>query len=284
MGTQPALLGPAQPVSARRRNRLSALVRAEAAQSVVLGALGIGIAICAMELVTKSGLVQSRDVPPAFDIINLFFTNVGTSYFWTVIGQTMVQWAIGFAIALAIAIPLGMAIGASELLWRALRPTIEFLRPVPPVAFLALLILLYGPTAKSAIILVVFGSMWSLLIQAIYGMRDRDEVMLDTARSLGIGAWRRLRSVTIPSVLPYLATGVRLGVAYALIGCISAEVLIGSPGLGKEVWLDFENGATTLAYSYILASGLIGLLLHIMSTRFERRYLKWHFSQREVTG
>jgi ABC-type nitrate/sulfonate/bicarbonate transport system permease component len=284
MNLQPAQLGPAQPVTALRRSRLSALVRAERAQSVVLGALGIGVAICAMELVTKSGLVASRDVPPAFDIINLFFANVGTTYFWTVIGQTMIQWGIGFAIALAIAIPLGMAIGASELLWRALRPTIEFLRPVPPVAFLALLILLYGPSAKSAIILVVFGSMWSLLIQAVYGMRDRDEVMLDTARSLGIGSWRRLRSVTIPSVLPYLATGVRLGVAYALIGCISAEVLIGSPGLGKEVWLDFENGATTLAYSYILASGLIGLLLHLVSTRFEKRYLKWHYSQREVTG
>ena len=283
MTTQLAV-GPSQPASVRRRGRLSAFVRAESTHGVVLGALGIGIAICAMELITKSGLVESRDVPPAFDIINTFLTNLGTVYFWHVVGQTMIQWLIGFAIALVFAFPLGMAIGASNLLWRALRPTIEFLRPVPPVAFLALLILLYGPSAKSAIILVVFGSMWSLLIQAVYGMRDRDEVMLDTARSLGIGWWTRLRSVTIPSVLPYLATGIRLGAAYALIGCISAEVLVSSPGLGKEVWLDFENGATTLAYSYVLASGLIGLALHVVSMRFERRYLKWHFSQREITA
>ncbi|HEX4034328.1 MAG TPA: ABC transporter permease [Solirubrobacteraceae bacterium] len=276
--------GPSQPASVRRPGRLSALARAESTHGVVLGALGIGIAICAMELITKSGLVESRDVPPAFDIINLFLSNLGTVNFWHVVGQTMIQWVIGFSIALAFAFPLGMAIGASNLLWRALRPTIEFLRPVPPVAFLALLILLYGPTAKSAIVLVVFGSMWSLLIQAIYGMRDRDEVMLDTARSLRIGWWTLLRSVTIPSVLPYLATGIRLGAAYALIGCISAEVLVSSPGLGKEVWLDFENGATTLAYSYVLASGLIGLALHVVSTRFEKRYLNWHFSQREITA
>lgn len=281
MAVELGSMGPAEPVSRPRTKR--GRVRVETVQSIVLGATGIGIAICAMELITKSGIVESRDVPPAFDIINLFFSDLGTSYFWTVIGQTMAQWGIGFAIALVIAIPLGMAIGASELLWRALRPTIEFLRPVPPVAFLALLILLYGPSAKSAILLVVFGSVWSVLIQAVYGMRDRDEVMLDTARSLGLAHWRRLRSVTLPSVMPYLATGVRLGVAYALIGCISAEVLIGSPGIGKEVWLDFQNGATTTAYAYILASGLVGLALHLVSTRFERHYLRWHFSQREVT-
>ena len=140
--------------------------------------------------------------------------------------------------------------------------------------------LLYGPTAKSAIILVVLGSVWVLLIQAIYGMRDRDEVMRETARSLRLGWWQRVRWVTLPSVTPYLATGLRLGVAYALIACISAEILVSSPGLGAEAWLDTENGATTLAFSYILAAGLIGFGLHIVSTRLETRYLRWHPSQR----
>ncbi len=248
--------------------------------SIVLGTAGVVVVICLLELMTKSGLVQSRDVPPAFDIIRQFFRNLITSHFWHVIGDTMYQFSVGLAIAVVIGIPLGLAIGANELLWRALRPTIEFLRPVPPVAFLALLLLLYGPTAKSAIILVVLGSVWALLIQAIYGMRDRDEVMRETARSLGLGWWQRLRSVTLPSVLPYLATGIRLGVAYALIACISAEILVSSPGLGAEAWLDVENAATTLAYSYILTAGLIGVGLHIVSARLEMRYLRWHPSQR----
>lgn len=248
--------------------------------SVVLGTAGVVIAICLLEVMTKSGLVQARDVPPAFDIIHQFFNNLATSHFWQVISDTMYQFAIGLAISVVIGIPLGLAIGASDLLWHALRPTIEFLRPVPPVAFLALLLLLYGPTAKSAIILVVLGSVWVLLIQAIYGMRDRDEVMRETARSLNLGWWLRLRSVTLPSVLPYLATGMRLGVAYALIACISAEILVSSPGLGAEAWLDVENGATTLAYSYILAAGLIGVMLYVVSARLEMRYLRWHPSQR----
>jgi len=248
-------------------------------KAAVLGTAGIAAAICIMELATESGLVKARDVPPAFSIIQTLFENLGTSSFWDAIGDTMFQFMIGFAIALAIGIPLGLAIGASELLWRALRPTIEFLRPVPPVAFLALLLLLYGPTSTSAIILVVFGSIWVLLIQAIYGMRDRDEVMRETARSLRLGWWKRLRSVTVPSVLPYLATGIRLGVAYALIACISAEILVSSPGLGARAWIDMEDGAITQAYSFILAAGLIGCALHIVSTRLEGRYLKWHPSQ-----
>jgi len=252
--------------------------------AVVLGAAGIFCAIGLMELATKSGLVNARDVPPAFVVVRTFWDNLSTHHFWQVIGQTMSQFGIGFAISIAISIPLGVAIGASELLWRALRPTIEFLRPVPPVAFLALLILLYGPSAKSSIILVVFGSMWSILIQTIYGMRDRDEVMLQTARSLRLGWWRRMFSVTLPSILPYLATGLRLGVAYALIGCISAQVLVGAPGLGSEVWLDVQNGATTLAYSYILAAGLLGVALYVISARVEAHFLRWHYSQQASRG
>jgi ABC-type nitrate/sulfonate/bicarbonate transport system permease component len=252
--------------------------------AVVLGAAGIATAICLMELATKTGVVHARDLPPAFDIIRTFFDQLRTHHFWQVVGQTMSQFAIGFGISVAISVPLGIAIGASELLWRALRPTIEFLRPVPPVAFLTLLILLYGTGALPAIILVVFGSMWSILIQVIYGMRDRDEVMLQTARSLRLGWWRRLFSVTLPSITPYLATGMRLGVAYALIGCISAEVLISTPGLGAEVWLDFQNGAITLAYAYTLAAGLIGVAVYLISTRAEARFLRWHYSQQRNRG
>jgi ABC-type nitrate/sulfonate/bicarbonate transport system permease component len=250
-------------------------VGSERVASVVLGTVGVLISVCLLELATKSGFFAARDVPPSFDIIRTFFNELGTAHFWHVIGDTMYQFAVGLGFSMAIGIPLGLAIGASDHLWHALRPTIEFLRPVPPVAFLALLLLLYGPTAKSAIILVVLGSVWVLLIQAIYGMRDRDEVMLETARSLRLGRWTRLRSVTLPSVLPYLATGMRLGVAYALIACISAEILVSSPGLGAEAWLDFENGAITLAYSYILAAGLIGVGLHLFFSSGEARYLRW---------
>ncbi len=276
------LVGSLQPSAAPAppNRALQRLVASYRFNSTFLGAAGIATAICLMELATESGLVQARDVPPSFDIIQTMFQNIGTMTFWDVIGDTMYQFVIGFAITIAIGIPLGLAIGSSDLLWKALRPTIEFLRPVPPVAFLALLLLLYGPTSTSAIILVVFGSIWVLLIQAIYGMRDRDEVMRETARSLRLGWWKRLRSVTLPSVLPYLATGIRLGVAYALIACISAEILVSSPGLGAKAWIDIEDGAITQSYSYILAAGLLGCGLHIVCTRLESRYLRWHPSQR----
>jgi ABC-type nitrate/sulfonate/bicarbonate transport system permease component len=256
------------------------LARSDRLAEVVLGTVGVVISICLLEIATKSGLFAARDVPPSFDIIRTFFEQMRTAHFWHVIGETMYQFTVGLLISIVIGIPLGIAIGASDYLWHALRPTIEFLRPVPPVAFLALLLLLYGPTAESAIILVVLGSVWVLLIQAIYGMRDRDKVMLETARSLRLNRWTCLRSVTVPSVLPYLATGMRLGVAYALIACISAEILVSSPGLGAEAWLDFENGAITLAYSYILAAGLIGVGLHLIFSSGETRYLRWHPSQR----
>ena len=171
-------------------------------------------------------------------------------------------------------------IGSSPLLYRALRGVIEFLRPIPSVALIPLAVLVYGSGLESKVFLAAFAATWPLLMQTLYGVQDVDPVATDTARSFGFSRAQRLLRVTLPSAVPYVATGVRISAAVALILVVTAELVIGSPGLGRQINLARQGGNVELMYALILATGLLGMAVNALFTRIEHRVLHWHPSQR----
>ena len=194
--------------------------------------------------------------------------------------HTLQGWAIGLALAALIAIPSGIVIGSSRLLYHALRAVIEFLRPIPSVALIPLAVLIYGSGLESKVFLATFAATWPLLMQTLYGVQDVDPVATDTARSFGFGRARRLLWVTLPSAIPYIATGIRISAAVALILCVTAELVIGASGLGREINLARQGGAVDLMYALIIATGVLGWAMNAVFTRGERRVLHWHPSAR----
>jgi ABC-type nitrate/sulfonate/bicarbonate transport system permease component len=196
------------------------------------------------------------------------------------VGDTLEGWALGLGIAAALAIPLGVVIGSSRLLYRSVRGVIEFLRPVPSVALIPLAILIYGSGLKSSVFLAAFASFWQLIVQVLYGVQDVDPVATDTARSFGFSGPQRLLRVTLPSSLPYIATGLRLASVVSLILTVTAELIIGSPGLGKSIDLARSGGDVRLMYALIFATGILGVILNQGFLQCERRVLHWHPSQR----
>jgi ABC-type nitrate/sulfonate/bicarbonate transport system permease component len=242
--------------------------------------LGVVAVLALCELVARAELLSSRDFPPVTDWGRALFELVDDGSFWTAVGETMQGWALGLGIAIVIAVPLGIVIGSSRLLYRALRGVIEFLRPIPSVALIPLAILVWGTGLESKVFLAAFASTWPLLMQTLYGVQDVDPVATDTARSFGYGRVQRLVRVTLPSTVPYVATGVRIASAVALILAVTAELVIGSPGLGREINLARQGGATDLMYALIAVTGLLGWALNVALARVERRVLRWHPSQR----
>jgi ABC-type nitrate/sulfonate/bicarbonate transport system permease component len=244
--------------------------------------LGVLIVLVALELVVRAGLISSRSFPTVTDMGSALFDQLGTSAFWSAIAHTLEGWAIGLAIAIAIAVPVGLALGFNELLYHALRPLIEFLRPVPSVALIPLAILVYGTGLQSKVFLVAFASTWPLLIQTIYGARDLDPVALETARSFRIRRTDRILRVTLMGAVPYIATGLRIASATALILAVTAELIIGSAGLGREINIARQGGAVDIMYALIVATGLLGWALNSLFAAGERRVLHWHPSQRRA--
>jgi ABC-type nitrate/sulfonate/bicarbonate transport system permease component len=246
----------------------------------VPGLLGVVGLLAVLELLTAVGVLSSASFPLISVDIRTLISQLGQSDFWSAVGQTMQAWVIGFAIAAAIGIVAGILIGSGEVLHRATRVVIEFLRPIPSVALVPLTILVYGTGIKSAIFLAAFASLWPILVQVIYGVRDVDPVALETARAFGFGRFAQMRSVTLPSAVPYILTGLRVASATALILVVTAELIIGAPGLGDQINLASSAGNYSLMYALIIATGLIGWLLNIVFSQGQRRLLHWHPSQR----
>jgi ABC-type nitrate/sulfonate/bicarbonate transport system permease component len=246
----------------------------------ILGPVGILGFLLTWELIPRAGIIEGRFLPPASEVIGALLRYSGLTAFWVSVGETLMAWFLGLLMAVIAAVVLGFLIGSSAFLRKATNSTVEFLRPIPSVALIPLAVLLFGVKIESSLMLIVYASFWQVFIQVLYGVADIDMVANNTARSYGLGPIARIRYVVFPTALPYLMTGVRLAAAVALILAITAELIIGSPGLGREIALAQSGGAISGMYALVLATGLIGVLINMLMRFIEKKTLSWHSSVR----
>lgn len=249
-------------------------------ENVALGAAGLAAFLALGEAVPRLGLVKEAYFPPTSRIVQALADEVTDPAFWSALGDTLTGWALGLAIAVCAGVVAGVVVAVVPYLREATASTIEFLRPIPSVALIPLAVLLYGTELKSVLLLVVYASFWQVLIQTLYGVQDVDPVAEETARSYGLGTWARVRHVLWPTALPYVMTGVRLAAAVALILAITAELVIGAPGLGQQIAVAQTSQAVPQMYALIVVAGLLGLLINVGARTVERRALAWHQSVR----
>lgn len=243
--------------------------------------LGTLAFILFVEFVTRTDIVPQQFFPPPTVMFATLIGQFVRPDFWLALWNTLWTGAVSLVIAAVLGIGLGIAMGASKHLYYALRLVVEFLRPIPSVALIPAVILVIGINYESKIFLAAFAAFWPILIQTIYGMQDVEPVAVETAKSFGFGRAARLAYVSVPSASPYIATGLRIGAAVALIIIVTMEIVIGVPGLGKII-LEARQGANVeRAYALILASGLLGWGLNTMLAWLEARLLFWHPSFRK---
>lgn len=253
-------------------------------RDAVLGAVGLLAVVALVEILPRSGIVNDDFLPPADVIGDELIGLLGRDSFWTALGQTLRGWALGLAVSMAAGIVVGMIIGSVRVLRELTSSTIEFLRPIPSVALIPLVVLIYGSRPQSALVLVVYAAFWQVLVQVLYGVADVDPVVRDTARSYRFSRLAVFRTVVWPTALPYIVTAFRLAAAVALILEITAELVIGVPGLGQRIGVAQSSGAVATTYALVVVVGLIGVLVNILARTAERRVLRWHPSvRRELT-
>jgi len=251
--------------------------------AVAIPVLSVLVALGLWELVSRTELISQRDLPAMSTTVQALWDMVQTGWFWKALGQTVRGWAIGLGLAALLAIPIGISLGSSDFAASAFRVPIEFLRPIPSAALIPLLFLTLGTTLKSEIFLATFGAFWPLLVQTMYGVRDIDPVAVDTARSFQLTRNERLFRVTVPSALPYIMTGVRISSTAALILAFTAELFMGTPGLGQRLNYVETFGLNDQIYALALATGFLGVAIHFAVSAVERRVLRWHPSQRKTS-
>ena len=241
------------------------------------GLLGFGLLL---ELVPRTGLLDREYFPPTSEILGALADHAGDGAFWTAFRQTLTTWFIGLLIAVVAGIVLGVVIGAVPILRALTASTIEFLRPIPSVALIPLVIVLLGTGMASTLVLVVYASFWQVLVQTLHGVADIDPVARETALSYRLGFVYRVRYLVWPTALPYAVTGIRLATSVALILTITGELTIGTPGLGKLMDTAYNSGAVPAVYAIVVVTGIIGVVANLLTRRAERFVLAWHPSIR----
>lgn len=244
--------------------------------------MGTTVALLACwELLARAG-VLAAEVPPLTDVLQWLGGQLGEGAFWTALRQTLWHWCAGLGIGGAAGIVLGVTIGTVPVVQRLLNVPLEFLRPIPAIVYLPLLILVMGSRSQTAIVLAALGAFWPMLLQSIYGVRAIDPQAVETGKVFGLRPAQILRSIMLPSVLPYLATGARISASLALIVSISTELVGGVPGLGAQLANAAQNGIYQGMYGLLLVTGVLGLVLNAALERTERRLLRWHVSHRVI--
>ncbi|WP_330285744.1 ABC transporter permease [Streptomyces sp. NBC_00576] len=252
----------------------------ERAVTPLRGLAGLAGLVAVLEVLPHTGLVSADYLPPASETVRALWHLLAEQTFWTALGDTLTGWGLGLAISVVAGVVAGLVIGSVPVLRAVTASTIEFLRPIPSVALIPIAVLLYGADLRSKLLLVVYASFWQVLVQVLAGIQDVDPVADDTARSYRLGTWGRLRHVMWPTALPYVMTGVRLAATVALILAVTAELVIGAPGLGQEIAVAQTSGAVPQVYALVLVTGLLGVAVNLVARAVERRALHWHQSVR----
>ncbi|MGP3924327.1 ABC transporter permease [Streptomyces sp. 8N616] len=255
--------------------------RLHRARTPLAGLAGLVGFLVLLEVLPYSGLVSREFLPPTTSIGGALGRMLDDTAFWAALGDTLTGWALGLAIAVCAGVVLGVLIGSVPVLRAATASTIEFLRPIPSVALIPVAVLLYGTDLRSTLLLVVYASFWQVLVQVLAGVQDLDPVADETARSYCLSRWRRIRYILWPTALPYVMTGIRLAAAVALVLAITAELIIGAPGLGNEIAVAQTSGAVPQVYALVLVTGLLGVGINLVARSVERRALAWHPSVRK---
>lgn len=249
-------------------------------RSVLLGIAGVLTMLLVWQAASTLGWVNGTYFPPPTEVFASLGRYLLDLYYWRTIGNTLLTWAIGLAIAGVSAVVLGTLIGLVPFLRRYTRSTVEFLRPIPSVAIIPLAILMFGLERDASLVIVVYATFWQIFIQVLYGVADVDPVARDTQRSFGLGPGSRFLHLVLPTALPYIMTGLRLGATVALILTVTGELLIGADGIGHVITLRATAGDYAGIYAFVVTAGLLALVINLLVRVVERRVLAWHQSVR----
>jgi nitrate/nitrite transport system permease protein len=188
------------------------------------------------------------------------------------IGGSLGRVGVGFGFAALVGIPLGFLIGRFTFLRNMAEPVIGLLRPVSPLAWLPIGLLVFKGADPAAIWTIFISSIWPMIINTAVGVQRVPSDYLNVARVLNLSEWKVFTKILFPAVLPYMLTGVRLSMGVAWLVIVAAEMLTGGVGLGFWVWDEWNNLKVENILIAIIVIGVIGLALEQMLLLLAKRW------------
>jgi nitrate/nitrite transport system permease protein len=186
------------------------------------------------------------------------------------LGYSIARVMTGYLLAAAFAIPLGFLIGMSRVVYGALDPFIQVLKPVSPLAWMPLALYTIKDSAISSIFVIFICSIWPMLINTAFGVMAVRREWLNVAKTLEVSPLRKAITVILPAAAPTIMTGMRISIGIAWLVIVAAEMLVGGTGIGYFVWNEWNNLSISNIITAILFIGLVGLVFDQILARLAR--------------
>ncbi len=207
----------------------------------------------------------------------------GSWLHWAVSGElitdsisSLYRVVVGFLIGGGLALPLGLAMGMSNRVYDWFNVLVQMVRPIPPIAYIPLSMLWFGLGNPPAVFLIALGAFFPVLMNTIAGVRQVDGIYLRAARNLGASGLTMFTRVILPAAVPYILSGVRIGIGTAFIVVIVAEMVAVNNGLGFRILEAREYFWSDKIIAGMITIGLIGLAIDVGMNKLNNHLLRWH--------
>jgi len=187
---------------------------------------------------------------------------------------------VGFSLGAMIAVPLGFVIGSSPFIKRALHPLIELSRPISPLAWYPMALVIFSAPAMqndhfktptmAAIFVIFICSLWPTVLNTAFGVGQISKDYMNVARMLKMSRWQIFRRIYWPATLPHIVTGLRISLGIAWMVIVAAEMLNGQDGIGFFCWDQYNAGSVNLSILAMAMIGIVGLMMNVVMMKFER--------------
>ncbi|GIZ11981.1 taurine ABC transporter permease TauC [Pseudomonas sp. NCCP-436] len=247
---------------------------------LTISSLSVGALLWLWWAVTASGLIEPLFLPSPQAVLLRGWQLLGEGYMnaslWQHLGASLGRISLGLLGAVATAIPLGIAIGRNRIMRGIFDPLIEFYRPIPPLAYLPLIVIWCGIGELSKVLLIYLAIFAPIAIATATGVRNVDPAKLRAAQSLGATPWQLIRHVVLPGALPEILTGVRIGLGVGWSTLVAAELIAATEGLGFMVQSAAQFLVTDVVILGILIIALIAVTLELGLRALQRKLVPWH--------
>jgi nitrate/nitrite transport system permease protein len=190
---------------------------------------------------------------------------------WNIIAS-LERVGLGFGLAAIVGIPMGFILGRFEFMSRMAAPIIGLLRPVSPLAWLPIGLLVFKMANPAAIWVIFISAIWPMIINTAVGVSKVPQDYMNVAKVLNLSEWKIVTKILFPFVLPYMMTGVRLSIGVAWLVIVAAEMLTGGVGIGFWVWDEWNNLNVEHIIIAIFVVGIVGFLLEHLLLSIAKRF------------
>jgi NitT/TauT family transport system permease protein/taurine transport system permease protein len=249
------------------------------AHRVVTTILVLAGAVAAWSIINASHIFPPFAVPSPIAVWHAFTLTWTHGYLQKTLGQdimaSLLRVSVGFVCAVVLGVPLGLAMAESTFVHRVLDPFLQLGRPIPPLAYIPLFVVWFGLGEFPKVLLILVGTLPVIVISTIGGVRSIPPQRYEVARSLGAKPRQLFTRVTLPSVLPEIFTGMRVGVGVAWSTLVAAELIAASVGLGWLVEQAANQLQTAIVVAAIIVIGVLGYAMELTIRIIERLVVPW---------